>query len=134
MLYIFENLFQKLVEGGDGPKSALQQCYIFEQPIYLFFKKIFLFLQREYIMLQTFTLFVSKNSKKGEVFSWYSLSSFIVPEGIQVFILMLQVFILIVTNHRKNDYYVIHHPNICKIFYNWFSMWHRIIGAQQQID
>ena len=32
--------------------------------------------------------------------------------------IMLQVFILIVTNHRKNDYYVIYHPNVCKIVYS----------------
>ena len=34
--------------------------------------------------------------------------------------IMLPEFILIATNHRKNDYYVIYHPNICKIVYSWF--------------
>ena len=48
---------------------------------------------------------------------------------------MLQVFILIVTNHRKNNYCAIY----CQIFAklstaDFFSMWRRIIGAQQQID
>ena len=39
LLYIFEKLFEKLVEGADGPKCALQQYYIFEKLIYLFLKK-----------------------------------------------------------------------------------------------
>ena len=30
ILYIFEKLFQKLLEGADGPKCSLQQYYIFE--------------------------------------------------------------------------------------------------------
>ena len=30
ILYIFEKLFQKLLEVADGPKCSLQQYYIFE--------------------------------------------------------------------------------------------------------
>ena len=65
ILHVFEKLFQKLVEGADGPKCTLQRNTIFLNNWYIFFKKkIFLLLQREYMTLQTFILFVSNHSSK----------------------------------------------------------------------
>ena len=65
-------------------------------------------------MSQTFILFVSNhiNNVKFLHDTVYLLLSF------QREYIVLQVFILIVTNHGKNYYYVIDHPNICKIVYS----------------
>ena len=73
-------------------------------------------------MLQTFTIFISNHNKKKLSFFMIRLSSLIVfQEGIHH---VANIFILIVTNYRKNDYYIIYHPNICKTVYSafWFHV------------
>ena len=117
ILYIFEKLFQKLAEGADSPKGALQCSAIFLNNWYIFFKSKSSCCSRGNTSCCKHSYFLYQTIVKKVKFlhdTVYLLLSF------QREYIMLQVFILIVTNHRKNDYYVIYHPNICKIVYSWF--------------